>query len=351
MQESIELLKRLIATPSFSKEEDGTAEIIFDFLNKKSLSPNRLKNNVWACSKYFDKLKPTLLLNSHHDTVRPAASYTMNPFAPEIIDGKLYGLGSNDAGASVASLIRAFCELYDKRLAYNIILAITAEEEISGDSGIALLLANLPLIDCAIVGEPTTMKAAIAERGLMVLDCTAHGVSGHAARNEGDNALYRAMDEIAWIRGFSFPKKSALMGDVKMTVTQIQAGTQHNVIPDECRFVVDVRPTHVYRNEEILSVVREHLKSEVKPRSTKHRASSISATHPLVQTAVALNIPLFVSPTTSDIVRMTFPAIKMGVGDSARSHQADEFVFLHEIEDGINMYIKFINKFCNPDQI
>jgi acetylornithine deacetylase len=351
MQESIELLKRLIATPSFSKEESGTADVIFDFLHRKSLSPKRLKNNVWACSKYYHTLKPTLLLNSHHDTVRPAASYTMNPFAPEIIDGKLYGLGSNDAGASVVSLIRAFCELYDKNLEYNIILAITAEEEISGDDGIYLLLANLPMIDCAIVGEPTTMKAAVAERGLMVLDCTAHGVSGHAARNEGDNALYRAMDDITWFRSFSFPKKSALMGEVKMTVTQIQAGTQHNVIPDECRFVVDIRPTDVYRNEEILSVIREHLKSEVKPRSTKHRASSIFETHPLVQTAVALNIPLFVSPTTSDIVRMNFPAIKMGVGDSARSHQADEFVFLHEIDEGINTYIKFINKFCSTIQI
>lgn len=347
MNEAVELLKQLIATPSFSKEEDTTADIIFDYLHRKSLAPQRLKNNVWVSPRRFDALKPVLLLNSHHDTVRPAASYSIDPFEPTIKDGKLFGLGSNDAGASVASLIRAFCETYDMESEYNIILAITAEEEISGDNGLALLLPHLPMIDCAIVGEPTQMKAAIAERGLMVLDCTARGISGHAARNEGDNALYRAADDIAWFRSFAFPRKSPLMGEVKMTVTQIQAGTQHNVVPDECRFVVDVRPTDVYRNEEILTIIRSCVQSEVRPRSTKHKASAISESHPLVQTARDLDIPLFISPTTSDMVRMVFPAIKMGVGDSARSHQADEFVYLSEIEEGIIKYIAFLHQFCN----
>ncbi|MDR2562913.1 MAG: M20 family metallo-hydrolase [Prevotellaceae bacterium] len=347
MNEAIELLKQLIATPSFSKEEDATADIIFDFLQKKSLAPQRLKNNVWVSSPDFNPLKPVLLLNSHHDTVRPAASYTCDPFEPTIKDGKLFGLGSNDAGASVVSLIQTFCQIYNKPSTYNLILAISAEEEISGENGLALLLPRLPLIDCAIVGEPTQMKAAIAERGLMVLDCTARGVSGHAARNEGDNALYRAADDLAWFRSFSFPKKSPLMGEVKMTVTQIAAGTQHNVIPDECRFVVDVRPTDVYSNEEILTIIRSGVQSEVRPRSTRHKASAISEDHYLVQTAVAMDIPLFISPTTSDIVRMNFPAIKMGVGDSARSHQADEFVYISEIEEGIKKYIEFVQQFCN----
>ncbi len=345
MNEAIDLLRKLIATPSFSKEEEKTAAIIFDFLSEKSLSPQRLKNNVWACNKYFDATKPSLLLNSHHDTVRPTSAYTIDPFSPIEKDGKLFGLGSNDAGASVVSLIQAFQVCYEEKMSYNLVLAITAEEEITGDDGIALLLRQLPAIDCAIVGEPTQMKAAIAERGLMVLDCTAHGVAGHAARNEGDNALYRAIDDINRLRNFQFPKKSPLMGDVKMTVTQISAGTQHNVVPAECRFVVDVRPTDVYTNEEILEIVRQEMACEVAPRSTKHNASSIDENHRLVQTAKSLGIPLFVSPTTSDMVRMTFPAIKMGVGDSARSHQADEFIFLNEIEKGIQQYIDFLHKF------
>lgn len=346
-KEAIDLLKQLIATPSFSQKEDRTAGMIVDFLSAKSIPAQRVKNNVWACNKYFDASKPTLLLNSHHDTVHPTAAYTLDPFSPIEKDGKLFGLGSNDAGASVVSLIQAFCVFYDKQINYNLILGISAEEETTGENGIELLLQHLPKIDCAIVGEPTQMKAAIAERGLMVLDCFAHGRAGHAARNEGDNALYRAIDDIYKLRNFQFPKKSSLMGDVKMTVTQINAGTQHNVIPAECRFVVDVRTTDVYKNEDILAIIGQELQSDVMARSIKHSASAIDENHALVQTAMALNIERYVSPTTSDMVGMSFPAIKMGVGDSARSHQADEFIFIAEIEDGIQIYINFLHQFLN----
>lgn len=345
MEAAIHLLRQLIATPSFSREEDKTAQLIFDFLSARGVAPQRLQNNVWARNLHFDPEKPTLLLNSHHDTVKPTAAYTLDPFTPIEKDGKLYGLGSNDAGASVVALIEAFCHYYEQKMNGNLLLAITAEEEVTGDKGIALLLEQLPPVDCAIVGEPTQMKAAVAERGLMVLDCTAHGTPGHAARNEGDNALYHAMDDIHWFRRFRFPKVSPLMGEVRMNVTQINAGTQHNVVPGECRFVVDVRPTDVYANTEIIDIIREHVQCEVAPRSTKHRASATDENHPLVQTAKALNIPLFVSPTTSDRIRMHFPAIKMGVGDSARSHGADEFVYIREIEEGIAQYIAFLKAF------
>ncbi|MDR2906733.1 MAG: M20 family metallo-hydrolase [Bacteroidales bacterium] len=346
-KEAIDLLKQLIATPSFSQEESQTADILVDFLSAKSIPTQRVKNNVWACNKYFDASKPTLLLNSHHDTVCPTAAYTLDPFLPVEKDGKLFGLGSNDAGASVVVLIQAFCAFYDKKINYNLILGLSAEEEITGENGIERLLQHLPKIDCAIVGEPTQMKVAIAERGLMVLDCVAHGKAGHAARNEGDNALYRAMDDINKLRNLRFERKSPLMGDIKLTVTQIDAGMQHNVVPAECSFVVDIRPTDVYKNEELLSLIRKALQSDVIARSTKHSASAIAENHPLVQTAIALGIDRYVSPTTSDMVGMSFPAVKMGVGDSARSHQADEFIFLKEIEDGIQIYIDFLHKFLN----
>lgn len=340
--QAIELLKQLIETPSLSTEEDKTADIIFSFLSSQGMNPKRFKNNVWAQSPGYDAAKPTLLLNSHHDTVQPSSAYTRNPFEATVEDGKLYGLGSNDAGGSVVSLLQAFCLLAKEELPYNLVVAITAEEERVSINGISALWPQLPKIDFAIVGEPTQMKAAIAERGLMVLDCIAKGKAGHAARNEGDNALYRAIDDIEWFRTYRFPKVSSLMGEVKMTVTQIEAGTQHNVIPAECSFVVDIRPTDCYKNEEIVEVVRQHVTCEVKPRSTHLLASALSEEHCLVRTAKTLGMECYISPTTSDISRIPVPALKLGPGDSARSHTADEFIYVDEIQQGIDGYVRFL---------
>ncbi|GHU95222.1 acetylornithine deacetylase [Bacteroidia bacterium] len=339
----LQLLQTLISTPSFSREETATADVIFDYLTAAQLSPKRHLNNVYAFGQHNSPQKKTLLLCSHHDTVRPAAGYTRDPFAPDIQDGKLYGLGSNDAGASVVSLIDCFSTFYNKNLPFNLVLAIVAEEEVQGPNGVESILPLLGKIDCAIVGEPTQMQAAVGERGLMVLDCTAHGVQGHAARNEGKNALYLALDDIEWIRQFAFPKISATMGQVKMTATMMQCGTQHNVVPAECKFVVDVRPTDAYSNEEILQIIQQHCQSTVTPRSTRLRASSIAAEHPLVQAAVQIGCSTYISPTTSDIALLHLPALKMGVGDSARSHAANEFVYLHEIDEGIARYKQLID--------
>lgn len=340
--QTVELLKQLIETPSFSTEEDKTADIIFNFLASQAYSPKRFKNNVWAQSPNYDAANPTILLNSHHDTVQPSSAYTRNPFEATVEDGKLYGLGSNDAGGSVVSLLQTFCLLAKEELPYNLVVAITAEEERVCINGISAVWPELPKIDFAIVGEPTQMKAAIAERGLLVLDCVSKGKAGHAARNEGDNALYHAVDDIQWFRTFRFPKVSPLMGEVKMTVTQIQAGSQHNVIPAECSFVVDIRPTDCYKNEEIVELVRQHVKCEVKPRSVHLLASAIDEEHCLVKTAKSLGIECYISPTTSDISRIPVPALKMGPGDSARSHTADEFIYVDEINLGIDGYVGFL---------
>lgn len=344
MNEAIQLLKELIATPSFSGEEDGTATLLFNFMAQRQWQPQRYKNNVWAKNEHYNASKPTLLLNSHHDTVKPSPAYTRQPFEPTIDSAKLFGLGSNDAGASVVSLMQAFGALYNVNLPYNIVIAITAEEEAMCKNGISAVWSELPKIDFAIVGEPTLMQAAIAERGLIALDCVAKGVSGHAARNEGDNAIYHAVDDIQWFRTYRFPNVSKLMGEVKMTVTQITAGTQHNVIPAECKFVVDIRPTDAYTNKEIVDIVTAHVSSQVTPRSLHLQASAIDEQHVLVQTAKTLGINCYISPTTSDISRINVPALKMGPGDSARSHTADEFVYINEIENGIIRYIEFLNK-------
>lgn len=341
-EQAINLLKELIACPSFSGEEENTAGIIFNYLKENGVKVNRLKNNVWAQSYYYDPAKPTLLLNSHHDTVKPSSAYTKDPFAPTIESDKLYGLGSNDAGASVVSLLSVFTKLYKEKLNYNLVIAITAEEEAICKNGISFLWPHLGKIDCALVGEPTLMQAAIAERGLLVLDCKAIGKPGHAARNEGDNALYKAMDAIQWFRTYRFPETSEQMGEVKMTVTMINAGTQHNVVPGECTFTVDIRPTDKYKNIEIYRIVCDTINCEVVPRSLNLNASAISNSHPIVQTAHKLNIPTYVSPTTSDISRMDVPALKIGPGDSGRSHTANEYVKLSEIEEGIKLYEKFI---------
>lgn len=342
--QALELLKALIATPSPSRDEGRTADVLHAFLTERGAAPRRTGNNVWAVAEGFDPGRPTLLLNSHHDTVRPAASWTRDPYAPTIEGDRLYGLGSNDAGASVVCLTETFLALHRKPLPFNLLLAITAEEECSGEGGIRALLPALGSVDMALVGEPTGMQAAVAERGLVVLDCTAHGQSGHAARGEGVNALYIALDDIARLRTFRFDRESESLGPIGIAVTQIEAGTQHNVTPDRCRFVVDIRTTDAYTNEQTVELLRRALRSEVSPRSTRIAAAVAAATHPLVGAARAAGRQTFVSPTTSDRTLMPFPSLKMGPGDSARSHTADEYILLQEIADGIAGYENYIEK-------
>ena len=348
MNPYIELLRRMIATPSVSREEERTADLLAEFLTSRGVDPvHRSHNNVWARNRWFDPAKPTILLNSHHDTVKPNSAYTRDPFAPDIEAGKLYGLGSNDAGASVVSLIAAFLHFYEAEgLRYNLCLALTAEEEVSGRNGIESILPELGELSFAIVGEPTGMELAIAERGLMVLDCVAHGKAGHAARNEGENAIYRAMQDIEWFRTYRFPQESQLFGNVKMSVTVINAGTQHNVVPAECRYTVDVRVTDRYTNEEVLEIVRSHVASDVTPRSTRLKPSYIDPSHPIVAAGLALGRHTYGSPTTSDQALLSIPSLKMGPGDSARSHSADEFVYVAEIEAGVDQYIAMLEAVC-----
>ncbi len=341
---AIDLLKQLIATPSFSREEDKTAEVLENFFNKRNIPAQKHFYNVWAKNKFFDERKPTLLLNSHHDTVKPNSQYTKNPFSPEIEDGKLYGLGSNDAGGPLVSLIAAFLYFYEKEnLKYNIILAASAEEEISGVNGIETLLNQLGPIDFAIVGEPTQMQMAVAERGLMVLDVIAKGKAGHAARKEGDNAIYKAIKDIEWFTSYKFPKVSDLLGPVNMDVTVIETDNKaHNIVPAQCKFVVDVRVNELYTFEEIFGVIKENIKSEVKARSFRLRSTAISLDHPLVQAGLQLGRNYYGSPTTSDKALMPFPALKMGPGDSGRSHSADEYIYVEEIREGIGLYIQLL---------
>lgn len=345
--EAVALLDRLISTPSVSRGEAGTADILAEALRQHGIESERLHNNIWAKCSTFDSGKPTLLLNSHHDTVKPSPAYTNDPFTPLHRDGLIYGLGSNDAGASVVSLLETFCRYYDTELPFNLLLALTAEEEVMGEHGMRAMLAEWERIglriDMALVGEPTQMNAAVGERGLLVLDCTARGRSGHAARNEGINALYIALEDIDRLRNYRFERRSSLLGDIKVTVTQIQAGTQHNVVPDECRFVVDVRTTDAYTNEQTVELLRAAVRSEVAPRSTRVRASAIDESHPMVRAAKAVGRSTFVSPTTSDMALMwNFPSLKMGAGDSARSHTADEYVAEQEIIDAIVLYDRYI---------
>lgn len=342
-QQAVALLQQLIATPSFSKEEDKTAEILVGFMQEKGIAVNRKGNNIWTVNKHYDASKPSILLNSHHDTVKPNANYTLNPFSPIISDGKLYGLGSNDAGASLVSLLTTFLHFYEiENLHYNIVFVASAEEENSGLNGIELVLPEIGAIEFAIVGEPTQMHMAIAEKGLMVLDCTVKGKAGHAAREEGENALYKALHDIEWFRTYEFSKISPTLGKVKMSVTIIQAGTLHNMVPETCSFTVDVRCTDAYTLEELLNTIKANVSCEVVPRSLRMRPSSIDINHAVVQSGIALERDCYGSPTTSDQALMPFPSLKMGVGDSARSHTADEFVYLHEIEQGIDLYIHLL---------
>lgn len=351
----IELLKQLISTPSFSKEEHNTARAIEYFFRRKGVRWHRFLNNVWAYNAHFDARKPTILLNSHHDTVKPNAGYTRDPFGPATQNGKLYGLGSNDAGGPLVSLIAAFLHFYEEEnLQYNLIVAATAEEEISGPNGIEALLANEQFnypfhntgkIEGAIVGEPTQMQMAVAERGLMVLDCKAHGRSGHAARDEGDNALYKAVKDIGWFSDYRFDKISELIGPVKMTVTSISTENKaHNVVPSECSYIVDARINELYSFEEVLDTIRANVQSDVVPRSTRLRSTAIALEHPLVKAGLELGRTYYGSPTTSDKALMPFPALKMGPGDSARSHTADEYIYVDEIKEGIDLYIQLLKQ-------
>ena len=344
--DAINLLKELIATPSFSKEEDNSSAVIKRFLETHHVKPDQWLYNIWAKNKYFDQDKPTILLNSHHDTVKPNKGYTLDPFSPLEKDGKLFGLGSNDAGGCLVSLLALFLYFYDKEnLKYNIIIAATAEEEISGHNGIEALLPLIGKVDCAIVGEPTQMQMAVAEKGLMVLDCTATGRAGHAAREEGDNAIYKAIKDIEWFNTHKFDKVSDLLGPVKMSVTVIETENKaHNVIPSQCRFVVDCRVNELYSFEEMLDIIRSNVRSDVNPRSTRLRSSSIALDHSLVEAGLKLGRTYYGSPTTSDKALMTFPALKIGPGDSARSHTANEYIYVDEVKEGIELYIQLLNQ-------
>ena len=339
----IALLKELISIPSFSREEDATAGRIFDFLKAGNAGPFRKGNNVWAKNRFYNENKPTLLLNSHHDTVNPNSGYTRDPFEPVVENGRLYGLGSNDAGGALVSLLGTFLHFYERQdLSFNLIYAATAEEEISGANGIESIIADLGAVDLAIVGEPTQMKMAIAERGLLVLDCTSTGKAGHAARNEGINAIYSAMEDIEWFKRHTFDKTSEWLGPVSMNVTAIQAGSAHNQVPADCNFVVDIRLNECYTHQGVLAEIRKNVSCSVKERSTRIKPSFIDSADPIVRAATELNIPLYGSPTTSDMALMPWKAVKMGPGDSARSHSADEFICLNEIEQGIKTYIELI---------
>lgn len=344
--DALGLLKQLIATPSFSKEENDTAEIIINFFEAHGIPCSRVGNNIYAKNKHYDVNKPSVLLNSHHDTVKPNKGYTLDPFSPIEKDGKLFGLGSNDAGGCLVSLIATFLHFYDRNdISHNVVFAASAEEEISGVNGIELVLPFLGNIDFGIVGEPTKLEMAVAERGLMVIDCTAPGRAGHAARKEGENALYNALDDINWIRNYQFPKVSELLGESRLTVTVIETeNKQHNVVPSTCKFVIDVRVNELYSFEEILEALKANLKSTFKPRTTRMKSTSIALDHPLVKAGIALGKGYYGSPTTSDKALMPFSTLKMGPGDSARSHTADEFIYLDEIKDGIATYIKMVEQ-------
>jgi len=345
-QEAIALLRHLITLPSFSKDEWQTASEITKFLSGKGVQVTRVGNNVLALNKFFDSSKPTILLNSHHDTVRPNSNYTRDPFDGKIEDGKLYGLGSNDAGGCLVALMMTFLHYYENdSLQYNLAYAATAEEEISGAGGIENALKFLPPIDCAIVGEPTLMQMAIAEKGLVVLDCTAMGKAGHAARNEGENAIYKAMKDIEWISNHHFEKVSDLLGPVKMSVTVIETDNKaHNVVPAQCKFVIDVRVNEQYTLEEVVETIKKNINSDVTPRSLRIRSSFISLQHPLVRSGISLGLTYYGSPTTSDKALMSFPALKIGPGDSARSHMADEYIYVEEIKNGIDIYIQVLSE-------
>ena len=338
VSDAVELLKKLIATPSVSRNEKDAADIMEQTIRSYGFEPQREANNLWIIDPHYDESRPTLLLNAHIDTVKPVASWSRDPFSPDVEDGVLYGLGSNDCGGGLCSLLQIFRMLTEKPQSYNLIYLASAEEEVSGKDGITRALPLLPHIDLAIVGEPTGMNPAVAEKGLMVLDVIAHGKSGHAARNEGVNAIYEALDDMRWIRDYKFEKVSEFLGPTKMTLTVVNAGTQHNVIPDKCTMLVDIRTNEFYDNEEVYEFIRQHLKSEVKAHSFRLKSSRIDPEHPLIRKCVAMGMKPFGSPTLSDQALMHFPSFKLGPGESSRSHSANEFIRISEISDAITKY-------------
>lgn len=341
--EAVGLLKSLIGIPSLSREETAAADYLQQYIEMQGMETGRKGNNIWCFGPMFSTSKPTVLLNSHIDTVKPVSGWQKDPFAPEEINGKLYGLGSNDAGASVVSLLHVFMELCRTEQSYNLIFLASCEEEVSGKDGIESVLPELPPIAFAIVGEPTEMQPAIAEKGLMVLDVTSTGKAGHAARNEAENAIYKSLQDIEWFRDYHFEKESALLGPVKMSVTQINAGTQHNVIPDRCTFVVDIRSNELYSNEELFELIGQHISGEAKARSFRLNSSRIAEEHPFVQRAIKLGRIPFGSPTLSDQALMPFPSVKMGPGHSSRSHTADEFIMIDEIAEAMEVYLQLLD--------
>ena len=338
VSDAVQLLKKLIATPSVSRNEKDAADIMEQTIRSYGFEPQREANNLWIIDPHYDESRPTLLLNAHIDTVKPVASWSREPFSPDVEDGVLYGLGSNDCGGGLCSLLQIFRMLTEKPQSYNLIYLASAEEEVSGKDGITRALPLLPHIDLAIVGEPTGMNPAVAEKGLMVLDVIAHGKSGHAARNEGVNAIYEALDDMRWIRDYKFEKVSEFLGPTKMTLTVVNAGTQHNVIPDKCTMLVDIRTNEFYDNEEVYEFIRQHLKSEVKAHSFRLKSSHIDPEHPLIRKCVAMGMKPFGSPTLSDQALMHFPSFKLGPGESSRSHSANEFIRISEIRDAIAKY-------------
>ncbi|MDX9748867.1 MAG: M20 family metallo-hydrolase [Paludibacter sp.] len=342
-KEAVVLLKNMISIPSFSKEEDKVADWLQRYIELQGYTVNRKGNNLWLMSPGLDSRRPTILLNSHLDTVKPVQGWTYDAFRPVVVDDRLYGLGSNDAGASVVSLLQVFFILSARPQSYNLIFAASAEEEISGANGIESLLPELPPIDFAIVGEPTQMHMAVAEKGLMVLDCVAYGKAGHAAHGTGENALYKAMDAIQWFRSYQFPKQTEFLGPVKITVTQITAGTQHNVVPDKCSFVVDVRSNEMYSNQELLALIQQTVDCEITARSTRLSSTATPLDHPVVKQAERINRRLYGSPTISDQALMPFPSVKMGPGESARSHTANEYIRVPEIEEAIRIYVELLD--------
>lgn len=343
MDKYIELLKSLISVPSLSQNEQEAAQVIRQFLTDSKVKFDSKANNTWIRNRFWKDGLPVILLNSHIDTVKPAGGYTRDPFSPDVKDGALYGLGSNDAGGCLVTLLAVFMYFnLAKNLPYNLIYAASAEEEISGINGLESILKELGPITLAIVGEPTRMQMAIAEKGLMVLNCTAHGKSGHAAREEGENAIYKAIADIEKIRNFRFEKTSEILGAVKMSVTMISAGMQHNVVPDTCSFVVDVRTNEYYSNQQAYEIIEQHIDSEISPRSFRLNSSGIPLDHPIVKRGINLGLNYYGSPTTSDQAVIPYPSVKIGPGDSARSHTADEYIYISELEDGFKIYVELL---------